>query len=70
MRHALPARAESFRLPIVALTAHAGKEDRDECLAAGMDDWLPKPFSMDQLDRVLTRWAPWAQGKVASEERT
>jgi signal transduction histidine kinase/CheY-like chemotaxis protein len=52
---------EGFRLPIVALTAHAGKEDREECLAAGMDDWLPKPFSLEQLDRVLARWAPWSQ---------
>jgi CheY-like chemotaxis protein len=55
------AHIEGFRLPIVALTAHAGKDDREECLAAGMDDWLPKPFSLEQLERMLRRWAPRAE---------
>ncbi len=36
-------------VPIIALTAHARREDRDEALAAGMDAWLPKPVSMERL---------------------
>ena len=42
--------------PIVALTAHTMDGDRDRCLAAGMDDYLAKPFTQDQLREVLRRW--------------
>jgi signal transduction histidine kinase/CheY-like chemotaxis protein len=46
------------RLPIVALTAGAVEGERDKCLAAGMDDYLAKPFSVEQLEAVLRRWLP------------
>ncbi|MEC4672396.1 MAG: response regulator, partial [Nitrospirota bacterium] len=45
-------------LPIIALTANAIDEDGEKCLAAGMDDFLIKPFSIDQFQALLERWLP------------
>jgi two-component system, sensor histidine kinase and response regulator len=43
-------------LPIVAITAHAMKGDREDCLASGMDDYLTKPVSSSDLEMVLGRY--------------
>jgi CheY-like chemotaxis protein/nitrogen-specific signal transduction histidine kinase/HPt (histidine-containing phosphotransfer) domain-containing protein len=43
---------------IIALTGHALATDRETCLNAGMDDYLAKPFNMQQLKAILNRWLP------------
>ncbi len=52
------------RTPIVAMTAYAGKDDRDRCLAAGMDDYLSKPVKPNQMLEMLHRYC----GSVAVVE--
>jgi PAS domain S-box-containing protein len=46
------------RIPIIALTAHAIAGTQEECLASGMDDYVPKPVSLDAIEQTLLRWSP------------
>jgi len=56
-------------IPIIALTAHAMKGDRERFLASGMDDYVSKPVTQAELSECIQRWLPHA-GKVSTHIET
>ncbi|MFK8052139.1 MAG: response regulator [Woeseiaceae bacterium] len=60
------AEVEAVRsMPVIAVTAHAQEADKKRCLQAGMDDFLSKPYSLDDLQQKLSHW--W---RIAQENQT
>jgi CheY-like chemotaxis protein len=55
-------------LPVIALTAHAMKGDKERCLAAGMDNYLTKPIRIEEIVRALAALLPSIDEVAADEE--
>ncbi len=53
-------------LPVIALTAHVLPSERDKCLAAGMNDMMSKPVSLDVLAETLSRWSVTRDSELSS----
>ncbi|MCF7936166.1 MAG: PAS domain S-box protein, partial [Synergistales bacterium] len=56
-------------IPVVAMTAYAMQGDRERCLQAGMDDYIPKPVSTQAVAAVLAKWLPEDGVPVAARQQ-
>jgi CheY-like chemotaxis protein len=50
-------KVRNHNIPVIAMTAHAMKEDRQRCLDHGMDDYMSKPINPEELSKKIEKWA-------------
>jgi hypothetical protein len=55
---AIRKRPDGARVPIIALTARAMRDDQERCLAAGANDYIAKPIDVEQLLSLMRVWMP------------
>jgi len=60
---------DGVRTPIIGLTAHALPGDKEMCIGAGMDDYMPKPFNPEVLQATIAEWLE-KSGKVSEKRDT
>ena len=63
-------KSQGLRIPVIAMTGRADPEDRDRYIAAGMDDVLGKPVSIERLQSVLGKWRALPTSTDANEATT
>lgn len=56
------------QVPIIAVTANVMEGQRDKCLAAGMNDYLPKPINKDVLRKAVDKWIPPVEAAVETAQ--
>jgi CheY-like chemotaxis protein len=57
-------RAAGFTKPIIALTAHAMREERDRCFESGCSDYLTKPLQRELLIETISKYKPGAPSRI------
>jgi CheY-like chemotaxis protein len=59
-------RQQNYRKPVIALTAHAMKGDRERCIQGGFDNYLVKPINQDHLKKTLLQYSSPAERPESS----